>query len=390
MLAIICFAGAGFLFLVALHPFVFYPLSLRIARMIRHRPVNHAALASTATDDTAPLSYAVCVCAYNESAIIRTTIENLIALRATTPDLQILLHVDGNADGTADIAREYADQIDLIVSPERKGKTFGMNRLLSVARADIVLFTDATVSIDPRAIVNLAKYFQDPAVGCVAGHLRYTNLDETPTAFVGSFYWRLEEGIKQLESDTGSIMGADGSIYAIRRELFTPVPEDMIDDMYISLRVLCDGYRIVRAPDVYAYEKSVTDSREEFRRKIRIACQAFAAHNFLRPALAQLGPLDRYKYVSHKLIRWFTAYTLAAAALLFIVGVGLTWGLIPAVAGTAAALVLLGLGYWVGLRPVTMITDILVSFLATAIGVWKAGTGHRIRTWEPASSIRKA
>jgi cellulose synthase/poly-beta-1,6-N-acetylglucosamine synthase-like glycosyltransferase len=388
--AILCFAGAGLLFFVALHPFVFYPVSLRVVRAIRPRPLNSAALGSAVPNDAAPLSYAICVCAYNEAPIIRTTIENLIALRKTTPDLQILLHVDGNADGTAEIAQEYSDQIDLVVSPERKGKTYGMNRLLSVARAEIVLFTDATVRIDPRAIVNLEKYFQDPTVGCVAGHLRYTNLDESPTAFVGSFYWRLEEGIKQLESDTGSVMGADGSIYAIRRELFTPVPEDMIDDMFISLRVLCDGYRIVRAPDVYAYEKSVTDSREEFRRKIRIACQAFAAHSCLRPALAQLGALDRYKYISHKLVRWFTAYTLAAVALLFVIGVGLTWGPVAAAAGTLAALGLLGLGYWVGLRPVTMVADILVSFIATAIGVWKAGIGHRIRTWEPASSIRKA
>ncbi len=385
MLAILCFAGAGLLLLVSLHPFLFYPLSLRILRRANRRPPR-----TPLPSETQPLSYAVCVCAYNEAPIIRATIENLIALRRATPGLQILVHVDGNADSTADIAREYENQIDLIVSPERKGKTCGMNRLLSMARASIVLLTDATVRIDERAIPNLEKYFQDPEVGCVAGHLRYTNLDETSMAFVGSFYWRLEESIKQLESDTGSVMGADGSIYAVRRALFQPVPEDMIDDMYISLSVLCDGYRIVRAPDVYAYEKSVTESREEFRRKIRIACQAFAAHRALKPKIAQLSALDRYKYVSHKLIRWFTAYTLGAAGLLFVGGIGLTMG--PAVAAglTVAALGVLGAGCFVGFRPVTVIADILVSFVATAIGVWKAVAGHRIRTWEPASSIRKA
>ena len=384
MLAILCFAAAGFLLLLALHPFIFYPLSLRVLAQVRQRPLQ-------APDETGsvPLSYAVCVCAYNESAIIRTTIESLIALRQMTPDLQILLHVDGNGDGTADIAREYADRIDLVVSPERKGKTHGMNRLMSMARASVVILTDATVRIDPQAIPNLGKYFRDPQVGCVAGHLRYVN-DETTTAMVGSLYWRLEERIKQLESETGSIMGADGSIYAIRRSLFTPVPEDMIDDMYISLAVLCDGYRIMRAPDVYAYEKSVTDTGEEFRRKIRIACQAFAAHRFLRPKLACLSLLDRYKYISHKLIRWFTAYTLSAAAVLFVIGLGLTLGPVTAAVMTGAGAALLAVGYVVGLRPVTVSADILVSFVATAIGVWKASQGHRIRMWEPASSIRKA
>jgi len=384
VLAILCFAAAGFLLLLALHPFIFYPLSLRVLARFHQRPLR-----ASAESETEPLSYAVCVCAYNEAAIIRTTIESLIALRETTPNLQILLHVDGTGDGTADIAQEYADRIDLVISPERKGKTYGMNRLMTLARASVVILTDATVRIDPQAIPNLGRYFRDPQVGCVAGHLRYVN-DETTTAMVGSFYWRLEERIKELESATGSIMGADGSIYAIRRSLFTPVPEDMIDDMYISLAVLCDGYRIVRAPDVYAYEKSVTDTSEEFRRKIRISCQAFAAHRFMRPKLARLSRLDRYKYMSHKLIRWFTAYTLTAAALFFFIGLGLTLGPIVAAGITVAGLAVLALGYFVGLRPVTAATDILASFVATAIGVWKASNGHRIRVWEPASSIRKA
>lgn len=384
MLAVLCFAAAGVLLLVALHPFIFYPLSLRVLAKIRRRP-----LAVPAKSESVPLSYAVCVCAYKEAAVIRTTIESLIALRKTTPDLQILLHVDGNSDGTADIAQDYADRITLVVSPERKGKTYGMNRLISMTKASVVILTDATVRIDPQAIPNLAKYFRDPQVGCVAGHLRYID-DENDTAAVGSFYWRLEERIKQLESETGSIMGADGSIYAIRRSLFTPVPEDMIDDMYISLAVLCDGYRIMRAPDVYAYEKSVTDTGEEFRRKVRISCQAFAAHRAMRPKLARLGALDRYKYVSHKLIRWFTAYTLSTAAVLFVIGLGLTLGPLIAAGITAAGAALLALGTVVRLRPMTVITDILASFVATAIGVWKASQGHRIRMWEPASSIRKA
>lgn len=383
-MALLCLSAAGLLLLLSLYPFVFYPLTLRVLALTHRRPLRLSEPAGMPRR-----SYAVCVCAYNEAPIIRTTIENLIALRRLVPNLQILVHIDGNADGTADIAREYADRIDLAISPERKGKTYGMNLLLSMATADIVVLTDATVRIDEKALPNLEKYFLDPEVGCVCGHLRYVN-DDTTTAYVGSAYWRFEETIKQMESDTGSVMGADGSIYAIRRSLFRPVPDDMIDDMYISLDVLCQGYRLVRAPDVYAYEKSVTDIREEFRRKIRIACQAFYAHRVLRPKLAQLHWLDRYKYVSHKLIRWFTAYTLAGAGLLFLAGIALTFGPIVAAALAATAIGALLLGYARNIRPLAIISDVLMSFLATAIGVWKAVTGHRISTWEPATSIRKA
>lgn len=381
----IFFTAAAVLLLIALHPFVFYPASLRILKAMRAKQPAVVRVGAPPQQN-----YSICVCAYNEAPIIRATIESLLALRATAPDLQILLHVDGNGDGTADIARAYGESIDVVVSPERKGKSYGLNRLLSSARGSIVILTDATVRIDPAAVERLGAHFADPQVGCVAGHLRYVNDGESTTAFVGSFYWRLEEAIKQLESDTGSVIGADGSIYAVRRALFRPIPEDMIDDMYLSMRVLCEGYRITRAADVFAYEKSVTESDEEFRRKIRISCQAFAAHRALRPAIARLSRLNRYKYYSHKLIRWFTGYTLTFAALCFIAGIVTAWGWPVALGSVVLAAAFATIGHLAKFRPVILATDILSSFTATAIGVWKALKGDRIRTWEPAGSIRKA
>ena len=142
---------------------------------------------------------------------------------------------------------------------------------------------DANVVFAPDAVRRLLRPFADPAVGCVCGHLVYTAPDGAAaegggggaTAATGSLYWRLEERIKELESRTGSVMGADGSIFAIRRALHRPPPRDIIDDMYVSLSILCDGHRVVRAGDALAYEATVSRPAEEFRRKIRIACQAF-------------------------------------------------------------------------------------------------------------------
>lgn len=357
---------------------------------VKSRPSSMVRLRASDNRDTHLSSLAICVCAYNEAAIIRTTIENLLALRNTTPDLQILLHVDGMNDGTADIASEYSDRIDLVVSSERHGKTYGMNKLIGMAKAPIVVLTDATVHIDQSALLNLIKYFDDSSVGCVCGTLRYVNMNESVTSYVGSQYWRLEELIKQRESDTGSVMGADGSIYAIRRSLFKQVPEDMIDDMYISLNILCDGYRIVHASDVLAYERSVPNSNEEFKRKIRIACQAYYCHQVLLPRLTKLGVIDLYKYISHKWIRWFTAYTLGVAFILFatasslLIGIGMTFSAI------LLGVTLIVAGYLLRIPPVPMIVDILMSFTATAIGITRAMFGHRIRTWEPALSIRNS
>ncbi len=379
---------AFFLFVLCLlcvflvvHPFVTYPLTLRLLRSRIHRPLKPAANPPQET-------FAICVCAYNEAAVIREKAENLRALQRAVPGLEVLIYVDAASDRTAEILADYKGHFFIHVSPERHGKTHGMNLLVAQAKASVIVFSDANVMLDPGSLDALRPYFADPEVGCVCGHLRYVNPGESVTAATGSLYWKLEEHIKQLETETGSLMGADGSIFAIRRHLHHPPPDDIIDDMFVSFSILCDGYRIVRAPDVTASEESVTASREEFRRKIRIACQAFNVHRLLLPRLRTLGRLDCYKYVSHKLMRWFAIYWLALAVLLFeasLWAAGYPW----------VGLALIGagcLGLWLGdrlrLSPVPQVVDILLAFVGTGLGIWRSLRGARFQTWAPAQSIR--
>ncbi len=298
--------------LTACHPFITYPWSLILIQALHpHRRSASGAI------PTAQLNCAVCVCAYNEERVIGRKIENLLQLRAREPGLEILVYVDGASDRTAEILRAYGSLIDLHVAGERHGKTHGMNILASVARAPILIFTDANVMMDPECVRDFQRHFADPEVGCVCGSLVYTNGDASQTASSGSAYWRFEEAIKKLEMGSGSVMGADGSVFAIRRSLHNPPPEHIIDDMYVSLAILCAGHRVIQASDAFAYEESVVSAREEFTRKIRIACQAFNVHRLIWPQLRKLDGVTVYKYVSHKLIRWFTIYFLAIAAIAF-------------------------------------------------------------------------
>ena len=208
------------------------------------------------------------------------------------------------------------------------------------------------------------------------------------TAATGSIYWRLEEAIKELESRTGSTMGADGSIFAIRRVLHHAPPPDIIDDMFVSLSILCDGFRVVRVADALAYEETVSRPQEEFRRKVRISCQAFNVHRLLRARLRRLSLLDRYKYFSHKLLRWMSGYLLAIAGISFI------GALTDMDAWRALAVVLaLSLGTTaIGLtRPASMpgkLLDIAAAFLATSFGVIRSIRGERFQTWTPPASAR--
>jgi cellulose synthase/poly-beta-1,6-N-acetylglucosamine synthase-like glycosyltransferase len=285
--------------------------------------------------------------------------------------------------------QQYASQIDLHIASERRGKTWGMNLLASKAKASILIFTDANVMMDLDCVGDFRRYFADPEIGCVCGNLVYTNSGASATASSGSIYWQFEEVIKRLEMESGSMVGADGSIFAIRRALHSPPPEHIIDDLYVSLMILCAGYRVIQASDALAYEESVVSAREEFRRKIRIACQAFNVHRLLWPQLRELDAVTLYKYVSHKLIRWFTIYLLAAAAMAFAAALIVAGHSLIAAALVVAGSAALLLGCLSTVKPFAQIAGIVAAFAGTGWGVWRSLRGERYQTWTPAASIRK-
>jgi cellulose synthase/poly-beta-1,6-N-acetylglucosamine synthase-like glycosyltransferase len=304
--------------------------------------------------------------------------------------VEILAYLDGCTDRTAEILAGFSPAIRVIDEAERNGKSHGMNRLVAEAGAEVVVFTDANVMLANDALARLRSHFADPGVGCVCGHLLYVNDGESITARTGSLYWRLEEWIKGLESDTGSVMGADGSIFAVRRSLHRPVPADLIDDMHLSLGLLCEGWRIVRGDDVRASERAAARPAEEFRRKVRIACQAYNVHRALWPRLRRLSAWTLYKYISHKVLRWVCVYTASLGAVL------VTGSLVAAGNWRAAALLWaagtagLALGLATRLPPFAQAADILLALAGTGIGVWRSLRGDRFQTWTPAASVRSA
>ncbi len=369
---------------IALHPFTTYPISLWLLRRFRFVPVSKEPASAEAAADLA-----ICMCAYNEERVIDAKMANLLALKRKYPGLEILVYVDAATDRTAEKLRAYEHEIRLHVASERHGKTHGMNVLVAMVTKPIIMFTDANVMIDLEAPARFARYFRDPEIGCVSSHLKYTNGDASITANSGSLYWRLDEWTKRLETDTGSAMGADGSLFAVRRSLHRPPPDEIIDDMYVSIMVFCEGSRVVQADDVIAYEESVTVAKDEFRRKVRIGCGAFNAHRAVWPRVREQSALTLYKYISHKVIRWLTIYFLLAGWLLIEVGLAAAGYAAAAawLAGLSIACLLIGALSSRG--PLAQIWDILSAFVATGLGVLRAVRGHNFQTWTPIGSIRK-
>ncbi len=357
-----------------LWPFLFYPLVLRLLPTKPEHPI------------AAPLpSASLLFCAYNEVAAMPEKLANLRRLRQLYPDLEFLAFDDGSSDGTGALIAAEGDLVTLVSGPGRSGKAHGMKLLAAQARGDVLIFTDANVLLDDDAVGNLLARYADRQVGGVLGSLHYIGASESATASVGSLYWRIEEALKDGESRTGNVLGADGSIFSIRRSLYPDFPDSVLDDLTVSMAVVFAGKRLVKAKDVIARERLVTGRQDEYRRKVRIASRSWHTHAHLRPQLTRMAAIDRFKYASRKIVRWFGGAFLvigAICAAILALRLSVTLFLIG-----LFAIGLMGLAGVLAKRgPIAAVVDVLIAYAATLQGIAKAMSGRTVTIWNPAKS----
>jgi cellulose synthase/poly-beta-1,6-N-acetylglucosamine synthase-like glycosyltransferase len=242
--------------------------------------------------------------AYNEEAVLIAKLENALELDYPGDKLEILLGNDCSDDATEQIAKSFAAQgVKTLSFTARRGKASVLNDLIAVARGEVILLCDANVFFSGDALHRLTARLADPSIGAVSGDVRLAS--ESCSFGKGEkLYYRYERKLQLWESQVGSLMGVDGGMYVLRKELFRPLPPDTIlDDFTISMRVIREGKRIVYEPLAMASEGATPSARTEFRRRARIAGGAVQA--LLRLAWPPFSrPVELWQFVSHKLLRW--------------------------------------------------------------------------------------
>jgi cellulose synthase/poly-beta-1,6-N-acetylglucosamine synthase-like glycosyltransferase len=287
----------------------------------------------------------VVVPAHNEERSLASKLRNVLATDYPRSLVDVIVISDASTDRTNDIARAFeGDGVRLVVQERRQGKTAGLNRALELARGDIVVFTDANAFYRADTIDQLARRFDDPAVGLVTGYTRYVVDDRGEIAEATNAYTALERVIKKAESRWGCCVGADGAIFAMRRALYRPLRHDDINDFVIPLNVIDQGYGCVFAEEAFCSEHPGASLESEFRRQSRITNRTLRAlwrnARLLNPLRFGLFSLFLF---SHKLLRFLVPglLTVSAAALVLLARTSV-WYLVPAVGAVAATLLAIG------------------------------------------------
>ena len=253
----------------------------------------------------------------NEEEVLQSKLRNLLSLEHPSIECEIVVVSDGSSDGTNDILREHADdpRFRTAINEANRGKASGLNDAIALASGDIVVFTDARQQLEPGAVRLLLENFADPEVGCVSGALMLGHAESGEAEQGLGLYWRIEKKIRELESACGSVVGATGAIYAVRRELLPIVPEGTIlDDVYIPMQVVRRGKRVIFDPRARAWDSPDLGTEREFSRKVRTLFGNYQLVQLEPWLLSWKNPL-LFEFISHKLLR--LAVPFALAALLF-------------------------------------------------------------------------
>lgn len=363
---------------VIAYTYLVYPLIISLWGTVARRTVRKK---------YAPVPLSVVLAARNEENKIRDRIANLLEQEYPAELVEIIVVSDGSTDRTAEIASAHPDgRVRVIDTGPPAGKAAAINAGVAAASNGIIVFADARQMFSPNVFAELTSLFHDPDVGAVSGELVFSPRGGGEVHEGIGLYWRYEKLIRRKESDVDSVVGASGSIYAVRRELFAPLPPDTIlDDFLLPMRIVLQGYRVVFTRDARAYDQVSETASQEFSRKVRTLAGNFQAIRFEKALLNPLKNRLFFQMASHKLARLAVPYFCVLALVSNAALTGTPFRVLLAAQLAFYASILLrftGLDRTPAGGPIRIAWTFVVLNAAAVAGMWIFLTGRERALWK--------
>jgi cellulose synthase/poly-beta-1,6-N-acetylglucosamine synthase-like glycosyltransferase len=369
-----------------LYNYLLYPVGIILLARLRGGKSAHG---NGGVDSALP-SVTLIIAAYNEERVIEAKIRNSLETDYPRERLHILVVSDGSTDSTSQIVKRFQDQgVQSLHEPARRGKTAALNRAVARATSEIVVFSDANNMFEKNALRELVRHFSDPRIGGVCGLKQIYDSPERESSQGDSLYWKYESAIKESESRLGSITNADGEIFAVRRDLYQPVDDAVInDDAEITLVLARKGHRVLYERRAVSYEHASIRIEDDFHVKVRMVSGGF--QTVARHWTFLLLPRSwfAFSFISHKLLRWLAPefMILIAVTSLWLIYRPFFFGM-AMLQGIFYSLALVG---WLGRGGAGRHTVFYVPFylcamnLAALLGLWRFLTGTQTTQWRKA------
>jgi poly-beta-1,6-N-acetyl-D-glucosamine synthase len=278
------------------YTYIGYPIILILLLRLKPQIVKKHPISPTVS---------IIVAARNEEKNIAMRLRNLCEQDYPDNKIEIIIVSDNSVDKTNEIVQSFGDsRITLLSLQQPSGKALAVNSGVAAAHGEILVFADARQRFEKNAIRELVANFSDPEIGCVSGEMVFLDNIDSNVRTEMNAYWRYEKSIRKNESATGSVMGASGSIFAMRRSLFKPLPAGTIlDDVLTPMNIINQGYRVVFDSDAIAYDSVSKDVEQEWRRKVRTLTGNWQLLGLAPWLVIPWRNKDWVRFLSHKIFR---------------------------------------------------------------------------------------
>jgi len=380
----------------AVYTYIGYPVALLVLAILRRRGSGGpgAGEGTGAGERQAPADWphiTIVLPVYNEAAVIRDTLENLLKVDYPADRREILVLSDASTDETDEVVRGYAHRgVRLMRLPVRGGKTAAENAALPFLRGEIIVNTDASVRVHREAVKQLIASFADPTVGVASSYnVSLARMTAHANAAEG-WYVGYDMWVRDLESRVSGSVGAAGCLYAVREPIHNQrLPAAMTRDFAAALLARERGLRTVSVRGAICFVPRIASLQREYQRKVRTITGGIETLYFKR------GLLNPFRYglfawilASHKVCRWLMPHVglLMLLALAGLAGTApwVVWGL--GLAAFAAACSLVGWGWpegWHLPRILAVPAYLVMGNLAALHASIRAFRGASVPIWEP-------
>lgn len=262
----------------------------------------------------------ILLAAYNEEQVIEEKILSTFNTKYPLDKIEFWIGSDASSDKTDEIIKKYQveyPQLKLKVFPGRTGKAGIVNDLSSQASNEVFILTDANVFFDENTIFELVKHYKNEEIALVGGNILNQIVKKDGISHQEKTYLQRENIMKYQEGIIwGTMIGAFGGVYSIRKEYYAPVPPRFfMDDFYITMNALEKGGKAVNELNAVCYEDVSNKISEEFRRKVRISIGNFQNLGRYKKLLLPITKGLSFSFLSHKVLRWYGPFFILLAVL---------------------------------------------------------------------------
>ncbi|MEW6997255.1 glycosyltransferase [Colwelliaceae bacterium BS250] len=291
--------------LIILYTYIGYPLLIALIAKIK-------TLQNVESVDCDLPEITMVLCIYNSRSLLVSRLDNILNSDYPLEKLTLIIVSDGSTDHPEEVINLYHNLLNIkfIEYVQNQGKSYALNIAMQNVDTDLVAFADVRQSFNKQALTALQAQFSNKKIGAVSGNLHIIGDDENNESEPG-LYWLYEKWIRRNESAAFSLVGVTGAIYMARKSLIPSLPNDsLLDDMYIPLTIIKNGYNVKFIGHAIAYDKSSPSVKEEFTRKVRTLAGNFQLMHQLPWLMNPFKNPVFFQFISHKVMRLVVPYAL--------------------------------------------------------------------------------